>query len=164
MEKVEYCPNFQFKKFKPFLMITMGTRLLKLKHKYNMYYIGFFGSDTIQDLKNVLSKKYNFINDNTLNIYENNVKLHKNYKIADIQDKIILKIVGQIAPKEEPEVKPKKEEKKSNIDFFPMFNIMGFDESRETINQLMEDNNDNDNKFAAAISTLLLKKKPKKAA
>lgn len=164
MEKVDFCPNFQFKKFKPFLMITMGARLLKLKHKYNMYYIGFFGSDTIQDLKNVLSKKYNFINDNTLNIYENNVKLHKNYKIADIQDKIILKIVGQIAPKEEPEVKPKKEERKSNIDFFPMFNIMGFDESRETINQLMEDNNDNDNKFAAAISTLLLKKKPKKAA
>lgn len=137
----------------------MTTKKLKLQYEYNTYYICFYETETVQDLKEILSKKYKFVNDHSLEIYQNNIKLQKYQKITDIQEDIILRIVGHLAPKLQPELKPQKNEEKVKIDYLPMFRDMGFNESKETIDQLMQKN---DNKLAAVISALLIQKKKTK--
>lgn len=132
----------------------MEASIVKLRYDSNIFYMQCHGFETIEDLKSLLVKKYNFDKNSELEIYQNFNKLPLNLKIQDLEVKDNLRISGSLMTnlpiKIEKEIAPE-----SNENILSKFRTMGFTESEETIMQLLENN---DNNIGAVIANLLLKK------
>ena len=97
--------------------------LICLSYNSNVYYIECFDNDTIGDAIVFLVKKYLFVDDENLGIYQDFKKLPSGQKIKELVKKNNLYIKGSIIPKE-PKKNIIQNEELPETNFISMFRDM----------------------------------------
>lgn len=133
----------------------MNTNTICIHHTNNTFYVECYMYETIEDIKNILAKQYDF-NDDDLEFYQNDNKLGTNIKIKDLGKKFCnLYIKGSIKPKI-PDKKNETKESPSDNNYISKFHEMGFNDNDDIIENLMQKE---ETKIEDVIVTLLKKKK-----
>lgn len=136
-------------------MFGFQKNVVRIQHGRNSYYFEFFNSDTINDIMKMLYKKYNFVDDGKLSIYQGQNKLDLNQKIKDLKHKNDLYINGIIENITQSTDQVIIQNEKSEEEYLIKFHEMGFIDSDDKINQLYQKNY----KFEDIIVFLLKNKK-----
>lgn len=133
--------------------------MIRLSYGPNFIFYEYFDFEIIGDVLTILTKKYGFIADDELSIFQNGSKLQADQKIIDMLNKNDLKIKGNLVSKKkntQEEVESKQEPK----NYLEKIRQMGFKESDEKINQFLRQYNNNVKEVATQL--LLAQKKSKK--
>lgn len=126
-------------------------------HENCNFDIEYFDHETVEDIKNILVKKYDFIDDENFELFQNTDKLNPKLKIKDIETKSTIYIKGLKKHKENVK-NEKTDESPIYINLISKFHEMRFKDSDEIIDNLIRTNG---SKFEDVIVILLQKKKKK---
>lgn len=132
----------------------MKRNIIELKYGNNSFYFEYFGSEKIEDIQFYLKHKYGFIDDEQFGIYQDNFKLPSYQKIIDIENKDTLFIQGNLKSNQKKiSFQDDVSDQPSEMNYLGQLRLMGFEESDEKINQLLQKY---DNDMLEVITQLLL--------
>lgn len=127
-----------------------------IHHTNDIFYIECYLHETIEDIKHILVKKYDFI-DQDLEFYQNANKLAPDIKMKDLGIKFCsLHIKGSIKSKVPCKKNEAKESPSDKNNYISEFHEMGFNDYDDIIENLMQKEG---TKTEDVIVTLLKKKK-----
>lgn len=133
--------------------------IIRIQHGQNSYYFEHYKSDTINDIMKFLNTKYNFDDEEKIEIYQGPNKLDPNQKISDLKHKDGLYINGIIKSKKLFSDDHQENNENVEVDYLAQFHEMGFIDCDEKINQLLQENY----KFEDIIIILIKNQKTKKS-
>lgn len=129
--------------------------IARIQHDNDIFYIEFFDYETVEDIKYLLVKKYDFIDNEELSFFQNFKKLENDQKLKELRDKQNIYLKGSKKPKK----LDKNEEisdSSSGIDYISKFHDMGFKDSDDTIKNLIQKKGNN---LVEVTATLLKERK-----
>lgn len=136
----------------------MIKNIICIQHQNYNIYIEYFDHETVEDIKNLLVTKYEFIDDENFELFQNTDKLNLDFKMKDIKTKRKLYVKGSKKQKESVK-KEKIDESPLNINYLSTFHEMGFKDYDEIIDNLIRIKGC---KVEDVIAILLKKKSRKK--
>ena len=142
-----------------FYFLSMKKNVVCVHYENCVFYVECYENETIDDLKNTFVKRYDFDDNKQLELYQHANKLNPNIKMKELRTKNNLYLKGTKKPKRtSKKEKEEIEESFSNINYISKFHEMGFKESDELIENLLQKEG---NKIEDVVVVLLKKKKKK---